>query len=63
MTLEIIQRRGIDGGEVVAVWEEGEGIVESKEGLRWADDPAFARYDEEQVLAEFDGPDYFAVPR
>jgi len=61
MTVKIIRRDGMDDGEVVARFEEGQGFTEAEEGLRWASDSVYEEYTEEMVLEEFDGPDLFAV--
>lgn len=60
--LYIIERDGLDGGDVIAKWEDGEFFDIEKE-YRLFDDPAYERYDEELMLDEIDGPDLFATTR
>lgn len=61
MAIIILRRHGLDEMEPVARFEDG-AWTEAADGFRYAEDDYFDGYDEEMILAHFDGPDLFAIP-
>lgn len=61
MELKLIHRQGLDAQEI-ARWTSSEGFVDVQTDAPFLDDPAYEAYSADQMIDEFDGPDYFAVP-
>lgn len=58
MAIIILRRQGISDMEPIARWDDGEWTDGEEQ---FGDDPAYQHYDEDMMMAEFDGPDLFAI--